>query len=206
MLTNQLPPLQPEAVQLAVTAAVAATSGSGGPPFELYDKKTINVTLGMVSITLDNPAAAAGAAPASAAAGGPTEHSFVDSVRFVVTKPDNGKLFASIHHLWACIRDQLYKDGYSTNLPIKNAHRYADLPNTNRIPCIQDAAAGLMLFDPLHVFRNPCVELYKGRSITLLTVPSRSAYYAPTRVVKTAAVPPTTRKGVISEGVANGLP
>lgn len=132
---------------------------------DIYDPSTLNRTLKVVSVDV------------TPLGGDDNLHFF----SVLMTPEAENMLFASIHHLWACIRDTLYSEGYSTTLPIKNASRYAALDNPVRIPCIQDVARSIVIYDPLHVFRNPCVELYKKNSVTLHSAKSQSSYYAPNR-------------------------
>lgn len=88
--------------------------------------------------------------------------------------------FASLHHLFSCIRDTISDTSYGKNLPIRNSVRY-ETKRSPRIPCIQDVERQTILVDPLIAYRNPVIDLYAGKTISIYCYPAEERFFAPLR-------------------------
>lgn len=86
--------------------------------------------------------------------------------------------FASIHHVFGCLRQELAEQGHPGFL-IKNSARYAISDDQLKIPSLYNPADGTFIFDPLLPYRNPIINLYKGDVIRLTHVEAQLHYFAP---------------------------
>ena len=86
--------------------------------------------------------------------------------------------FASIHHVFSCIRSELSAQGEPGFL-IKNSARYFIADEQLKIPALFNPHTNAFIFDPLLPYRNAIIELYKGYPVTLQRLPARVHYFAP---------------------------
>lgn len=86
--------------------------------------------------------------------------------------------FASIHHVFGCIRNELIRKG-THGYQIKNSARYAISDDRLKIPSLFNPDLGVFIHDPLLPYRNPVIELYQGNTIVLHQLAAKPHYFAP---------------------------
>ena len=86
--------------------------------------------------------------------------------------------FASIHHVFGCLRQELSEQG-NPGFLIKNSARYAISDDQLKIPSLYNPTDGTFIFDPLLPYRNPVIDLYKGEVIRLAHLKAQIHYFAP---------------------------
>lgn len=86
--------------------------------------------------------------------------------------------FASIHHVFGCLRQELTEQG-SPGFLIKNSARYAISDDQLKIPSLYNPTNDTFIFDPLLPYRNPIINLYKGEVVQLMHLKAQLHYFAP---------------------------
>ena len=132
-------------------------------PRELYDPGTYQTTAGIVSIE-------------------PNVEINGYLVTFITDIPEFK--FSSVHHVFACVRTELIRNN-DPGFLIMNSARYAISYDRLKIPSLFNPVRNVFLFDPLLPYRNPVIELYQGRAITLVRALAKPHYFAPGAILQT---------------------
>lgn len=90
--------------------------------------------------------------------------------------------FASLHHVFGCVRAELSVMGEPGFL-IKNSARYAISDDQLKIPSLFHPEDKVFVFDPLLPYRNPIIDLYRGKTVVLMRMQAETYYFAPGNIL-----------------------